>query len=209
MSILSTIEETRLVPVAVIPEESMALPLAEALINAGLPQIEVTLRTPCALQAMKSIRAEFPDMIVGAGTILDASIIEELVELGIAFGVSPGLNPNVIAEAQKHNFQMVPGVITPSEVEKAMSLGLKLLKFFPAEAAGGAKMLKALAGPYSHTGVKFIPTGGINAEKAKDYFELPITAAVGGSWFVDKSLVQNRDFKKIEQLTREALLLAK
>ena len=204
---LNSITSTRLVPVAVIPDLKSALPLAEALMEAGLPHIEVTLRTECAMEAMRAICKEFPDMTVGAGTILDAAVLPELIEIGVAFGVSPGLNPVVIEAAQKRGFRMIPGVITPGEVERGLSLGLDLLKFFPAEAAGGAAMLKALAGPYGHTGVKFVPTGGINAGNAKAYLDLKVTAAIGGSWFVDKALVQAGDFDKIRELTREALAL--
>lgn len=204
---LESINTTRLVPVAVIPDLKSALPLAEALMEAGLPHIEVTLRTDCAMEAMRAICKEFPDMTVGAGTILDASVLPELIDMGVAFGVSPGLNPVVVEEAQKRGFRMIPGVITPGEVERGLSLGLDLLKFFPAEAAGGAKMLKALAGPYGHTGVKFVPTGGINAGNAKAYLDLKVTAAIGGSWFVDKALVQAGEFDKIRELTREALSL--
>ena len=177
--------------------------------EAGLPHIEITLRTDCALEAMRAIRREFPEMTVGAGTILETDIIPVLVDMGIAFGVSPGLNPAVVEKAQSLGFQMIPGVITPGEVERGLSLGLKLLKFFPAEAAGGVAMLKALAGPYGHTGVKFVPTGGINAAKAGAYLDLKVTAAIGGSWFVDQKLVAEGQFDQIRQLTREALDLAK
>lgn len=206
---LTSITSTRLVPVAVIPTLDKALPLAEALMEAGLPHIEITLRTDCALEAMRAIRREFPEMTVGAGTILETDIIPVLVDMGIAFGVSPGLNPAVVEKAQSLGFQMIPGVITPGEVERGLSLGLKLLKFFPAEAAGGVAMLKALAGPYGHTGVKFVPTGGINAAKAGAYLDLKVTAAIGGSWFVDQKLVAEGQFDQIRQLTREALDLAK
>lgn len=206
---LKSITDTRLVPVAVIPELKHALPLAEALITAGLPHIEITLRTPCALEAMKAIIKEFPEMTVGAGTIIDPETVPELVEMGVAFGVSPGLNPQVIERAQSLGFLMIPGVITPGEVERGLSLGLKLLKFFPAEAAGGAKMLKALAGPYGHTGVQFVPTGGINAGNAQQYLDLKVTAAIGGSWFVDQQLVAAGEFQKIGDLTREALALTR
>jgi 2-dehydro-3-deoxyphosphogluconate aldolase/(4S)-4-hydroxy-2-oxoglutarate aldolase len=206
---LTSLSQTRLVPVAVIPALKDALPLAEALLQAGLPHIEITLRTDCALQAMRSIRAEFPEMTIGAGTILDPAILPELVDMGVAFGVSPGLNPAVVEQAQRLDFQMIPGVITPGEVERGLSMGLKLLKFFPAEAAGGAKMLKALAGPYGHTGVKFVPTGGINAANARAYLDLKVTAAIGGSWFVDQKLVAEGAFDRIRDLTREALRLTR
>lgn len=197
--------KSRLVPVAVIPELEHALPLAEALLEAGLRQIEVTLRTPCALDAMKAICRQFPEMTVGAGTLLDPQLVPELVDAGIAFAVSPGLNPSVVEAAQANGLTIIPGVITPGEVERGLAMGLKLLKFFPAEAAGGTKMLKALAGPYEHTGVRFVPTGGINLEKAKAYLDVSVTAAIGGSWFVDKALVKSGQFKQISTLTREAL----
>jgi 2-dehydro-3-deoxyphosphogluconate aldolase/(4S)-4-hydroxy-2-oxoglutarate aldolase len=204
---LISVRKTRLMPVAVIPTLESALPLAESLLDAGLPHIEITLRTECALEAMRAIIKAYPDMTVGAGTIIDPSSVAELVDMGVAFGVSPGLNPAVIEEAQKQDFLMVPGVMTPGEVERGLSMGLNLLKFFPAEAAGGAKMLKALAGPYGHTGVKFVPTGGINAGNARDYLDLKVTEAIGGSWFVDQKLVAAGEFAKITELTEEALSL--
>lgn len=206
---LDSVSKTRLMPVAVIPTLESAVPLANALLEAGLPHIEITLRTECALDAMRIIRKECPEMTVGAGTILNAEVIPELVDMGVEFGVSPGLNPAVIEKAQSMNFLMIPGVITPGEVERGLSMGLKLLKFFPAEAAGGAKMMKALAGPYGHTGVKFVPTGGINAGNAQAYLDLPVTEAIGGSWFVDQKLVSAGEFTRISELTREALELTK
>ena len=204
---LNSVSQTRLMPVAVIPSLDKALPLAEALLEAGLPHIEITLRTECALESMRVIRKEFPEMTVGAGTIINPATIQELVDMGVAFGVSPGLNPAVIETAQKQDFLMIPGVITPGEVERGLSLGLKLLKFFPAEQAGGAAMLKALSGPYGHTGIKFVPTGGITAANAQPYLDLNVTAAIGGSWFVDQKLVAAGDFDRIRELTREALNL--
>lgn len=206
---LPTIESTRLVPVAVIPKPEAALPLAEALLKADIPHIEITLRTDCAVEAMRAIRREYPEMTVGAGTILDPAVLPELVGMGVAFGVAPGLNPAVIEKAAELDFSMMPGVVTPSEVERALSYGLKMLKFFPAEAAGGAKMLKALAGPYAHTGVRFVPTGGINPGNAKAYLDLAVTAAIGGSWFVDKQRVLDGDFTGIRQSAAEALELTR
>jgi 2-dehydro-3-deoxyphosphogluconate aldolase/(4S)-4-hydroxy-2-oxoglutarate aldolase len=199
---------SRIVPVAVIPRIEHALPLAEALLEAGLKQIEVTLRTPCALEAMRKIHAAYPEMVIGAGTLLDAGKIPLLKDAGVRFAVSPGLNPEVVEACQTAGLPIVPGVITPGEVERGLSMGLRLLKFFPAEAAGGAKMLAALAGPYGHTGVQFIPTGGIHAGNAADYLNLKVTAAIGGSWFVDKRLLESGDYARITTLTREALALA-
>lgn len=205
---LETIQQKRVVPVAVIDRAEDAVPLAAALIAGGLSLIEVTLRTEAALDSMAAIRNEFPDMIIGAGTILDADILPQLVDLGVSFGVSPGLNEAVVAESQRVGLPLTPGVITPTEVERALGLGLRVLKFFPAGAAGGVGMLKALAGPYGHTGVRFVPTGGVNASNAADYLAIPCVAAVGGSWFVAKDLVNAGDFAAITRLTREALSLA-
>lgn len=198
---------SRLVPVAVIPRLEQALPLAEALLEAGLRQIEVTLRTPCALEAMAQIHQHYPEMVVGAGTLLETETIPRLLDAGVSFAVSPGLNPLVVEACQNAGLALIPGVITPGEVERGLSMGLKLLKFFPAEAAGGARMLAALAGPYQHTGVRFVPTGGINAAKAPEYINLPVTAAIGGSWFVDKALLEAEAYEAVTRLTREALVI--
>lgn len=202
---MKLITQTRLVPVAVIDRADDAVPLAEALHESGVDIIEVTFRTPAAPEAIRKICAAFPNMLVGAGTLLDVYQVEQAKEAGAKFGVSPGLNENVILKALDMEFPFVPGVMTPSDVEKGLSLGCKLLKFFPAESAGGLKMLKAMAGPYSHTGVKFIPLGGINAGNAGRYLEESVVAAIGGSWFVERKLVQGRDWKTIRQLTAEAV----
>ncbi len=198
----------RLVPVVVLERAEDAIPLAEALISAGLQQIEITLRSPVALDGIRQVRERFPEMLVGAGTILDPAVIRQLVDLGVSFGVSPGMDERVLDAAEAAGLPMAPGVMTPSEIDRARSRGLKLLKFFPAETAGGSAMVKALAGPYGHTGVRFIPTGGIDAAKAREYFAMPEVAAVGGSWFVNKKLIADGAFGEIERLTCEALEVA-
>ncbi len=200
--------EKRLVPVSVIKHAKDAVPLAEALLAAGLNVIEVTLRTDAALEAMAAIRKSCPQMGVGAGTILDASVLPKLVDMGILFGVAPGLNPRLVEAAQKLNFPLMPGVITPTEIEQARGLGLDLLKFFPAEPAGGANMVKAVSGPYGHTGIKFVPTGGITADKVKEYLSIPTVAAIGGSWFVEPSMVEQGQFAEITRLTEQAVFTA-
>ena len=199
---LESVSKTRLMPVAVIPTLESALPLAEALLEAGLPHIEITLRTPCALDAMAAIRKAYPEMTVGAGTIIDAGVLPKLVDMGVAFGVSPGLNPVVIEKAQSLDFLMIPGVITPGEVERGLSMGLNLLKFFPAEQAGGAAYLKSLSSPFG--GVKFCPTGGVSAENASDYLSLPNVLCVGGSWVAPKSAVAAGDWDRVTALAKEA-----
>jgi 2-dehydro-3-deoxyphosphogluconate aldolase/(4S)-4-hydroxy-2-oxoglutarate aldolase len=208
MSSLDSSLTKRLVPVAVINRLEDAVPLANALLEGGLDVIEVTLRTPVAMDCIAAIRKECPKMVVGAGTVIDIEPLARLADLGVQFGVSPGLNPVVVEAAQKVGIQMIPGVITPTEFEKARALGLKILKFFPAEAAGGAKMLKALAGPYGHTGIRFVPTGGISLKLLSEYLAVPTVAAVGGSWFVDGALIKEGKFAEITKLTREALAIS-
>ncbi len=201
---MELIKKTRIIPVAVIDRIEDALPLAETLRNAGINIIEVTFRTEAAGDSIRAILDEYPDMLVGAGTLLDIYQVEEAAKAGAKFGVSPGINRSVVEKAHVLEMPFVPGVMTPSDVEKGLSLGLKLLKFFPAEPAGGIKMLQALAGPYRHTGVQFIPLGGVNAANAASYLELPVVAAIGGSWFVDAKLVAAGDWDRVAELSRQA-----
>ncbi len=203
----TTILARKLVPVAVIDDVEHALPLAEALLAADLNVIEITLRTEAAMACIETIKKSMPEMTVGAGTILDQKIIPRLVDYGISFGITPGLNPRVIESAEKKGLLIIPGVITPSEIEQARHYGLDTLKFFPAEAAGGTGMLKALAGPYAHTGIAFIPTGGINLSNLESYISSPCVAAVGGSWFVAAHLLKDKKYTEISQLTKQALTL--
>lgn len=205
---ISNIKEKGIVPVAVIPTVNQGLQLAEALLEAGLNIIEVTLRTEAATQAIAEIAKRFPEMHVGVGTVLDKNCLEPLKDQGIRFVVSPAVIPDVIEESHRLSLPIAPGVITPTEVATAMQLGCKLLKFFPAEAFGGTQCLKALSGPFGHTGVQFIPTGGIGVSTLKDYLKIPAVAAVGGSWFVDKKLVESGNFSQITQLTKEALTIS-
>jgi len=147
-------------------------------------------------------------MLVGAGTVLEADQLRRAAGAGATFVVAPGLNEGIVRAAQQAGIEMFPGVMTPSDVERGLGLGCKIQKFFPAEAAGGVAMLKALEGPYAHTGIKFIPTGGIGPLNVRAYFERPSVAAIGGSWMVEKKLINARDWKQIEQLTRDALAIA-
>lgn len=204
---MERITQARLVPVAVIHRVEDAIPLARTLSECGVELIEITFRTPAAPEAIRAIRAEFPKMMVGAGTILDIYQLDEAIEAGALFGVSPGINRSVVEKSLEKDLPFIPGVCTPSDVEKGLSLGCKLLKFFPAEASGGIPMLKAMAGPYQHTGLRFIPLGGVNASNAADYIKLPTVAAIGGSWFIDGNLVKTGQWDKIATLTREAVTL--
>lgn len=206
---INRIADKKIVPVTIIDHAEDALPIAEALLEAGLDVIEITFRTPAAAEAVKKISQAFPEMLVGAGTLLSPYQVEKAVQSGAKFAVTPGTNPVVIEKAHSLGLTLNPGVITPSEVEQALSLGCSVLKFFPAEVFGGAPLLKALSGPYEHTGVKFIPTGGINAKNMGDYLRLPIVAAIGGSWFVDKKLIADKNWSEITALTKEALAIAR
>lgn len=198
----------RIIPVVVLDSAEDALPLAQALLAGGLDIMEVTLRTPAAEESIRRIAARFPEILLGAGTLLEADQVRRARAAGAVFGLAPGLNPKTIAAAREAGMAFSPGVMTPSEVELALSLDCKLLKFFPAEAAGGVAMLKSLAGPYGHTGVKFTPTGGISPANLQSYLKVPVVAAVGGSWMVEKSLIAAGKWDEVTRLTREALALA-
>lgn len=195
----------RLVPVIVIKDVSKAVPLAKALCEGGLPCAEVTLRTPQAADAIRAIADAMPQMLLGAGTVLTPAQVDIAVNAGAKFIVAPGLNPEVVKYCQSINMPVLPGVCTPSEVEQGLALGLEALKFFPAEAAGGVNMLKALSGPYGN--VKFMPTGGITQKNLQEYLAIKSVFACGGSWMVKDDLIAAGDFAAITELTREAVKL--
>ena len=195
------------VPVVVIDDVTDAIPLAEALMKGGLECAEVTFRTEAAADAIKAMTENFPDMFVGAGTVLSAKQVDEAISAGAKFIVSPGFDPEVVDYCISKNIPIIPGTITPSEVAQGVKRGLKVLKFFPAEQAGGLPMIKAMAAPY--TGVKFMPTGGINEKNLRDYLSFDKISACGGSWMVKSDLIKSGDFTKIEQLTAEAVKAVK
>jgi 2-dehydro-3-deoxyphosphogluconate aldolase / (4S)-4-hydroxy-2-oxoglutarate aldolase len=197
----------RLMCITTIAQPEDAVPLAEALLAGGLEVMEITFRTAAAAESIRRIRQTVPRMAIGAGTLLSADNVKAAADAGAQFGVSPGLNESVLAAAGKCWLPFFPGVLTPTEVDRALNLGCKYLKFFPAEPAGGVAMLKALAGPFAHTGVKFLPTGGINAATLASYLALPQVAAVGGSWMAERKLVAEKAWGKITALTTEALKL--
>ncbi len=205
---MNRIFEKRVVPAAIIEDADKALHLAEAMLAGGMDIIEVTFRTDGAARAIKAISEKFPEMLVGAGTVLTCEQLDCAVDSGIRFAVAPGLNPKLVEASGALDVPFIPGVVTPTEIETAMALGLDLLKFFPAEAMGGAATLKALAGPYAHTGVRFVPTGGISMKNAAAYLELKVVAAVGGSWMIAPQLVKDGEWEAITQLCRESLSLS-
>ncbi|MCL2218016.1 MAG: bifunctional 4-hydroxy-2-oxoglutarate aldolase/2-dehydro-3-deoxy-phosphogluconate aldolase [Defluviitaleaceae bacterium] len=204
--IFEKLAKMRIVPVIVINDPSKAVDLAKALCDGGLPCAEVTFRTAGAAEAIRAMTQAFPEMLVGAGTILTTEQADKAIDAGAKFLVSPGLNPEIVRYAQSKGIPMLPGICTPSELEQGLSLGLEMLKFFPAEAAGGIPMLKSFASPYG--AVKFMPTGGLTPSNVKDYLALKNVFACGGSWMVKDELIATGDFAKITELTKEAVELA-
>ena len=200
--------DRRIVSIAVLDRAEHAPPLALALLAGGLDVIEVTFRTPAAAAGIAAIRAACPDMLVGAGTLLTAEQARQAKAAGAQFAVAPGLNETVVRAAQECGLPFFPGVATPSDIERALELGCRCLKFFPAEAAGGVPMLQALTGPYAHTGLKFIPTGGIGLKNLASYLALPVVVAIGGSWMAERKLINDGNWSAITALTAEAVGLA-
>jgi len=185
-SVLSAIERYGVVPVIAIESADAALGLADALLEGGLPVAEITFRTQAAAAAMDALSRKRPDLLLGAGTVLTVENLQAAKDCGARFAVAPGLNPDVLAKAGEIGLPFVPGIATPSEIEEALSLDCRLLKFFPSEALGGVRMIKALAAPYAHTGVRFVPTGGVSPDNLESYLSLSAVAAVGGSWIAKK-----------------------
>ena len=205
--ILKKIEEIGIVPVVVLEDAKDALPLGKALCEGGLPCAEVTFRTDAAEESIRIMSKEFPKMLVGAGTVLTIDQAERAVNAGAKFIVSPGFNPKVVAYCVEKGIPVTPGTANPTNVEQALEFGLDVVKFFPAEQAGGLAYIKAIAAPY--TGVKFMPTGGINANNVKEYLACDKILACGGSWMVKGNLVKAGEFDKITELVREAAAIVK
>ena len=191
------------VPVVVLEDVKDAAPLAKALVEGGLPCAEVTFRTDAAEESIRIMAEQFPNMLVGAGTVLTTDQVDRAVAAGAKFIVSPGLNPKIVRYCVEKNIPITPGTTNPSDIEQAIECGLEVVKFFPAEPAGGINMIKAMAAPY--TNMKFMPTGGINASNLKSYLDFPKIIACGGSWMVKGDLVAAGKFDEIEKLTREAV----
>ncbi len=196
-------EQLKVVPVIAIEEAEKALPLADALIEGGLPVAEITFRTDAAAEVMLILKRERPTLLLGAGTILTLENLKKARDSGAEFGVAPGFNPKIVEAAVKMGFPFLPGIMTPSDIEVALEFGINTLKFFPAEAAGGVALLKGLAAPYNHLGVKFIPTGGIKPDNMKDYIEIPQVMAVGGTWVAKKDDIGAGNWDKIKKNCRQ------
>ena len=201
------IAEFGVVPVVVLNDEKDAKPLADALVAGGLPCAEVTFRTEAAEESIRIMTEAYPDMLVGAGTILTTEQVDRAVAAGAKFIVSPGFDPEIVDYCLEKDIPVFPGCVTPSEVTQAVKRGLKVVKFFPAEQYGGVSTIKALAAPY--TMVKFMPTGGVNAGNLKDYLNCDKIVCCGGSWMVKGDLIKAGEFARIREMTREAVELVR
>ena len=206
-NLIKKITDTGVIPVIKIDNVKDALPLAEALKNGGLCCAEITFRTDAAEESIRLIHEKYPEFFIAAGTVLTTEQADKAMAAGASFIVSPGLNPEVVKHCNAKGYPIIPGVCTPTEIEAAMSLGLTYLKFFPAEAAGGVKMIKAVSAPY--TKVRFMPTGGISTKNLADYLGCKAVFACGGSWMVPSDLINEGRFDEIEKLTAEAVALLK
>ncbi|MEI3381722.1 MAG: bifunctional 4-hydroxy-2-oxoglutarate aldolase/2-dehydro-3-deoxy-phosphogluconate aldolase [Dorea sp.] len=205
-SIEELFAELKVVPVVVLDDAKDAEPLAKALVEGGLPCAEVTFRTEEAAESIRIMTEVYPDMLVGAGTVLTTDQVDKAVESGAKFIVSPGFDPEIVDYCIEKNIPVFPGCISPSEVAQAVKRGLKVVKFFPAEQSGGLAMIKAMAAPYNM--LKFMPTGGINTKNLKDYLACDKILCCGGSWMVKGDMIKAGEFEKIKKLTREAKELA-
>ncbi len=199
MTIEQRLRAIKIVPVIAINDVAHALPLAKVLVENGLPCAEVTFRTAAAAESIRIMREAYPDLLIGAGTVLTTAQVDEAVAAGADFIVSPGLNPTTVKYCQQRNIAIIPGVNNPSLVEQAMEMGLRTLKFFPAEPSGGIAMLKALSAVYP---VSFMPTGGINLNNAQEYLALKSVVACGGTWMVPTELMDKGDWDTLAELVR-------
>lgn len=205
--LLERIGEIGIVPVVVLNDVKDAEPLAQALCDGGLPCAEVTFRTDAAEESIRRMTESYPNMLVGAGTVLTIDQVDRAVAAGAKFIVSPGLNPKIVKYCNEKGVLIIPGCANPSDVEQAIENGLSVVKFFPAEQAGGLNYIKAIAAPY--TGLKFMPTGGINPKNVRSYLAYDKILACGGSWMVKGDLVQAGEFDKVRELVKEAVEIVK
>lgn len=201
--VIDFISDIGLVPLIVLENENDAAPLGKALVSGGIPIAEVTLRTPAALKVIEAMSRQVPDILVGAGTVHNVEQAKSAVEAGAKFIVTPGFNPKVTAWCQEHEIDIIPGTVTPTDLEQALDMGITECKFFPAEAYGGVKTLKALSGPYKD--IMFMPTGGINEDNMLSYLELENVMAVGGSFMAPDKLVREKQWDQISSLCRQSI----
>ena len=205
--ILQRLERCRVVAGFSVDQAEHAVPIARALLAGGIDAIELTLRKPAALEGVRAICAEVSEMLVGVGTILTPDQVKQVQETGADFGVAPGLNANVVKAAQSTGLPFAPGVATPSDLESAIELGCRFVKFFPAQAIGGANYLRSMSAPYQHLGIRYFPLGGLNADNMNDYLVQPNVVAIGGSWIVKKDLVDAADWDGIMVRAKEVVAM--
>lgn len=208
VDIWEKIEQAGVIAVLVVDEVNDAAPLARALLDGGIEAMELTLRTPAAVDALRAIRAEVPDMLAGIGTILTPAQVAEVLHAGAAFGVSPGMNPRVIQAALDNGLPFAPGIATPSELERAIEMGCRNVKFFPAEPQGGLPYLRSMMAPYRHLGIRCVPLGGLNMDNMKAYLADEHITAIGGSWLAPRDRIRQGDWQAIRdkaQAARQAI----
>ncbi|GDY27544.1 ketohydroxyglutarate aldolase [Agarivorans sp. Toyoura001] len=199
MNLNEQLQALKVIPVIAIDNADDAVPLAKVLVENGLPCAEITFRTPAAAQAIANMREAYPDMLIGAGTVLTSAQVDQAIDAGVDFVVSPGFNPTTVRYCQQRNMPIIPGVNNPSLVEQAMEMGLDTLKFFPAEPSGGVGMLKALTAVYP---VKFMPTGGVSVKNINDYLSINAVLACGGTWMVPANLIKEQNWDAIAELVK-------
>ena len=202
------IAASKIIAVLVIDEVADAVPTAQALLRGGVNMMELTLRTPAALEGLRAVCAEVPEMAAGIGTILKKEQVDDVISAGAAFGVAPGVNADVIKYAQDKGLPFGPGIMTPTDIDQSVAMGCEVLKFFPAGSSGGLAHLKNIAAPYQHLGLQFIPLGGIKASNMMEYIDSPLVTAIGGSWIAPRDLIAEKNWDQIEANAREARELA-
>ena len=199
---MKKVQAAGVVAVLVVDEVKHAVPLAQALLRGGVDTIELTLRTPAAMDAASAIKKEVPGINLGIGTVLTVDQVKAVADLGVDFAVAPGCNPRIMAEAYKQGLSYAPGIMTPTDIEIALEYGCRILKYFPAESAGGMTHLKNIVAPYQYLGLSFIPLGGLNLDNARSYLESDLIAAIGGSWLAKRPQIMAEDWDDIEQNAR-------
>lgn len=207
--VFSRLEGSGIIAVLIIEKVEHAVPVAEALLAGGVDAMELTLRTPAAIGALREIRAKVPQMLAGIGTILTTDQVQQVVDTGGAFGVAPGMNPRVVEAAIAAGLPFAPGICTPSDIERALEYDRRLLKFFPAEPSGGLKYLDAIAAPYQHLGVKYVPLGGVNEANCAAWFASRHVGAIGGSWLASKEMIASGDWVGIAAAARRVVEIRK
>ena len=205
---LQRIERNGVIAVLILEDALHAVPIAKALLAGGIDAMELTLRTYAAIDALKLIREHVPDMLAGIGTVLNVDQVDEVVAAGAHFAVSPGLNPDVVERAQELGLPFAPGVMTPSEIEVALEMGCREMKFFPAVPSGGLAMLDSIRAPYAHLGARFIPLGGINETNMEIWLKNPGVFALGGSWLTPKDVIQSENWAEVTQRAKAARSIA-